>query len=72
MLDFIFWSYIFLLLCLQTGEKFQIDRNEYVVDYESNCKYKARVQIIVSEKCGAGSSDPSDEVEYGTSEPING
>ncbi|KAI2662872.1 Interleukin-13 receptor subunit alpha-1 [Labeo rohita] len=43
--------------CDKTGEKFQIDRNEYVVDYESNCKYKARVQIIVSEKCGENRDD---------------
>ncbi|KAK2913487.1 hypothetical protein Q8A67_001886 [Cirrhinus molitorella] len=41
------------------------DGNEVVVDYDSNCKYTARVQIIFSERCGAGKSDPSDEVEYG-------
>ncbi|XP_026122424.1 uncharacterized protein LOC113105535 [Carassius auratus] len=42
-----------------------MDKPNYEVDYDSNCKYKARVQIIFSDKCGAGRSDPSDEVEYG-------
>ncbi|XP_059363274.1 interleukin-13 receptor subunit alpha-1-like [Carassius carassius] len=35
------------------------------VEYDSNCKYRARVQIIFSDKCGDGKSDLSDEVEYG-------
>ncbi|XP_059381896.1 interleukin-13 receptor subunit alpha-1-like [Carassius carassius] len=46
-------------------EKEVIEKNYYEVDYDSNCKYKARVQIIFSDKCGAGGSDPSDEVEFG-------
>ncbi|XP_052458515.1 uncharacterized protein LOC128017259 [Carassius gibelio] len=35
------------------------------VEHDSNCKYRARVQIIFSDKCGDGKSDLSDEVEYG-------
>uniref|UniRef100_A0A8C1Z9X5 Interleukin 13 receptor, alpha 1 n=1 Tax=Cyprinus carpio TaxID=7962 RepID=A0A8C1Z9X5_CYPCA len=42
-----------------------IEDNKYEVDHDSNCKYRASVQIIFSDKCGAGKSDPSDEVEYG-------
>uniref|UniRef100_A0A8C2EVX4 Interleukin 13 receptor, alpha 1 n=1 Tax=Cyprinus carpio TaxID=7962 RepID=A0A8C2EVX4_CYPCA len=46
-------------------EKEVIEDNKYEVDHDSNCKYRASVQIIFSDKCGAGKSDPSDEVEYG-------
>ncbi len=45
--------------------------SKYEVEYDSNCKYRARVQIIFSSNCGAGNSDLSDEVEYGTSGPIS-
>lgn len=48
-----------------------IKESKYDVDYDSNCKYRARVQIILSKLCGAGKSDLSDEVEYGTSGPSN-
>lgn len=66
---FLFWSYIFLLLCLQNITVHE--REHHVVQYDPACKYRARVQVIFSDKCGAGSSDPSDEVEYGTSGPSN-
>ncbi|XP_042615570.1 interleukin-13 receptor subunit alpha-1-like [Cyprinus carpio] len=43
----------------------------YKVDYDSSCKYRARVQIILSSRCGAGKSDLSDEVEYGENRDSN-
>lgn len=59
-------TYIFLL-CLQNvtanGEII------YKVQFDPACKYRARVRILFSKACGAGGSDLSDEVEYGTSGP---
>ncbi|KAF4111431.1 interleukin-13 receptor subunit alpha-1 [Onychostoma macrolepis] len=48
-----------------------IENKEYQVDYDSNCKYKARVQIIFYDNCGEGQSDLSDEVEYGENRDPN-
>ncbi|XP_042615569.1 interleukin-13 receptor subunit alpha-1-like [Cyprinus carpio] len=45
--------------------------SEYKVDYDSSCKYRARVQIIFSSDCGGGKSDLSDEVEYGENRDSN-
>lgn len=59
-------TYIFLL-CLQNvtanGEII------YKVQFDPACKYRAGVRILFSKTCGAGGSDLSDEVEYGTSGP---
>nr|QAB32951.1 interleukin-13 receptor alpha-1 [Ctenopharyngodon idella] len=41
------------------------DKEHYEVQYDPACKYRARVQVDFSQKCGAGKSDLSDEVEYG-------
>lgn len=49
-----------------------IKESMYDVDYDSNCKYRARVQIILSDSCvGRGQSDLSDEVEYGENRDPN-
>ncbi|KAK9972226.1 hypothetical protein ABG768_025549 [Culter alburnus] len=40
-------------------------KSQHEVQYDPACKYRARVQVIFSKNCGEGSSDPSDEVEYG-------
>ncbi|XP_026119134.1 uncharacterized protein LOC113098320 [Carassius auratus] len=39
-------------------------KSNYEVNYDSKCMYSARVQIIFSDKCGAGNSDLSDEVIF--------
>ncbi|XP_039545896.1 interleukin-13 receptor subunit alpha-1 isoform X2 [Pimephales promelas] len=41
------------------------------VQYNPACKYKARVQVLFSNGCGSGESDPSDEVEYGENSDPN-
>ncbi|XP_051746325.1 uncharacterized protein LOC127510602 isoform X3 [Ctenopharyngodon idella] len=44
------------------------EKSQHEVQYNPACKYRARVQVFFSQKCGAGSSDLSDEVEYGMTE----
>lgn len=58
-------------MCDKISQEKVIENSKYEVDYDSNCKYKARVQIIFSDKCGEGKSDLSDEVEYGENRDPN-
>lgn len=55
------------------NEKFSEENQnmQFPVQYDPACKYRARVQVIFSNACGAGSSDPSDEVEYGENSDPN-
>ncbi|XP_073693405.1 interleukin-13 receptor subunit alpha-1 [Garra rufa] len=58
-------------MCDKIAPEKVIEDDKHVVEYDSNCKYRARVQIIFFDKCGAGKSDPSDEVEYGENRDPN-
>lgn len=42
-----------------------VTTNIHIVEYDPNCKYKARVKMNYLERCGAGVIEESDEVEYG-------
>uniref|UniRef100_A0A671NP86 Uncharacterized LOC107683515 n=1 Tax=Sinocyclocheilus anshuiensis TaxID=1608454 RepID=A0A671NP86_9TELE len=58
-------------MCDKVNHVVFIEDSKYEVDYDSNCMYRARVQIIFSDKCGAGKSRLSDEVEYGENRDPN-
>ncbi|XP_056115260.1 interleukin-13 receptor subunit alpha-1 [Rhinichthys klamathensis goyatoka] len=49
----------------------QIGKMNNQVDYDAACRYKASVQVLFSNDCGSGESDPSDEVEYGENSDPN-
>ncbi|XP_016097579.1 interleukin-13 receptor subunit alpha-1-like [Sinocyclocheilus grahami] len=64
------YNYIYSM-CDKSVQEKDMANSKHVMDYDSNCKYRARVQINFSYKCGAGKSDLSDEVEYGENRDPN-
>ncbi|ROL45539.1 hypothetical protein DPX16_17655 [Anabarilius grahami] len=59
------YSYLYTISKCNKNETAELKKCQHEVQYDPACKYRARVQVIFSHNCGAGRSDPSDEVEYG-------
>ncbi|XP_043100924.1 interleukin-13 receptor subunit alpha-1 isoform X2 [Puntigrus tetrazona] len=58
-------------VCDKAAPAAVIKSSSHELNYDSNCMYKARVQIIISQYCLRGKSDLSDEVVYGENRDPN-